>query len=209
MRVVVISDTHGQHNKLVLPKCDCIIHCGDVTSRGYKQEVYEFLNWFEQLPFLYKIFIAGNHDWYFQETDQEEIDSALMNRGIIYLKDEGVEVNGIKIYGSPVTPWFFDWAFNVHRGAEIKKYWDDIPENLDILITHGPPKSILDKNDNSQECGCEDLLRSVLDKKPRFHLFGHIHEAYGKLLSPNTHFVNASVLNENYRLVNEPIVFDI
>ncbi|HEX8516878.1 MAG TPA: metallophosphoesterase [Bacteroidia bacterium] len=138
MKFVAISDTHGQHNNLRLPQADVIIHAGDITKRGNKEEVVEFLTWFAELPFTYKIFIAGNHDFFFEESSEAEIEN-LIPSNVIYLCNNSVLINGIKIWGSPITPYFFNWAFNRHRGDDISKYWDLIPMDTDILITHGPP----------------------------------------------------------------------
>jgi Icc-related predicted phosphoesterase len=118
-------------------------------------------------------------------------------------------LNGIKIWGSPVTPWFFNWAFNRHRGDPIKKHWDLIPGDTDVLITHGPVFSVLDKTSNGQHVGCEDLLKKVQEIKPKVHVCGHIHEAYGKVEETGTKFFNASILNERYLMVNSPIAFEL
>lgn len=209
MRVVAISDTHNKHNKLSLPDGEMIIHCGDVSGQGRTDEVFSFLNWFEKLDYQYKLFIAGNHDFFFEKKLKEEKQAVLKDRGIIYLENEAIEIGGLKFYGSPVSPWFFNWAFNVHRGDAIKEYWDKIPNDTDVLITHGPPMGILDANEYGEKCGCFDLLQAVTEIKPFFHIFGHIHEGYGRKVINGTEFINASVLDEQYRLKNEPMVFDI
>lgn len=204
MKFVIISDTHGRHHQLSLPEGDVVIHAGDVSGRGLLPEIRDFLNWFEKLNFKYKIFIAGNHDFYFESIDD------FQREGIIYLNDSRMEINGIKIWGSPIQPEFHNWAFNRKRGEEIKEHWDLIPSDTDILITHGPPYSILDKTINLENVGCEELLTKVQSIKPKFHLFGHVHEGYG--IDKNdlgTIFINASVLDERYRLKNDPITFEL
>ncbi len=206
MKIVFISDTHGQHGQLNLPAGDIIIHCGDVSKRGGKTEIQTFLNWFAGLDFQYKIFIAGNHDFFFEDAQKDEIEN-LIPENIIYLNDSGITVEGIKIWGSPVQPWFYDWAFNRKRGKEIKKHWDLIPADTDILITHGPPFQILDKTKSGEYVGCEDLLYRVTETSIRVHAFGHIHEAYGEIKKEETTFINASVLDERYNLCHEPIVY--
>lgn len=208
MKFVCIADTHGQHHSLKLPKADVIIHAGDISRRGEISEVRDFLNWFTELDFKYKLFIAGNHDFYFERTTQEEINK-IIPENIIYLNDSGTSINNINIWGSPISPWFFNWAFNRHRGEPIAKHWDLIPPNTDILITHGPAYNKLDKTISSQAVGCKDLLEKIQALKPKFHVCGHIHEAYGQDSHSETTFINASVLNENYTLVNEAIVFSI
>jgi len=204
MKIIAISDTHGQHRKLQLPKGDILIHAGDLSKRGGKLEIMDFLDWYSKLDFQYKIFIAGNHDFYFQDADPKEI-KELIPSNLIYLNDTGIEIEGIKIWGSPIQPWFYDWAFNRQRGADIKKHWDLIPEETDILITHGPALRILDMTAKQEAVGCEDLFNRIMEIKPKIHIFGHIHEAQGELKFMGTHFINASVVNLNYHLVNDAI----
>lgn len=210
MKVIFISDTHEQHDKLInLPEADMIIHGGDITKRGKEQEVKEFIEWFANLNYKYKVFIAGNHDFYFEDYKWHEIQRTLPE-GMFYLCNSGVEIEGIKIWGSPMTPWFYNWAFNRERGFDIMRYWQQMPsENLDILVTHGPPARILDKCKDGRIVGCEDLLSVVEEFKPKFHLFGHIHEGYGIVETEDTTFINGSVLDERYELVNEAVVFEI
>ena len=208
MKFVTISDSHGQHGKLQLPKGDVIIHAGDISPRGEENEIHDFLNWFTNLDFKHKIFIAGNHDFYFERTSEEEIKKIIPDN-IVYLCDSGTTIDNIKIWGSPITPWFFDWAFNRHRGDQITRHWDLIPADIDILITHGPVFCQLDKTKDGQNTGCKDLLDKVRELKPKFHVCGHIHEAYGQTIASMTNFINASVLDENYILKNLPITFDL
>ncbi|HFA51599.1 MAG TPA: metallophosphoesterase [Bacteroidetes bacterium] len=208
MKIVAISDTHSKHLQLHLPIGDLLIHAGDVSGRGTEAEVLSFLDWFASLDFKYKIFIAGNHDYFFERMTDAYVRN-LIPDNIIYLNDEGTEIEGIKIWGSPVQPWFYDWAFNRRRGREIDKHWKLIPDDTDILITHGPAHGILDRTRNGSLAGCEDLLRRIKKVKPKYHIAGHIHEAYGMVEKDGTTFINASVLNLRYELVNEPIVFEI
>lgn len=208
MKFVIISDTHGQHKNLTLPKGDVIIHAGDISQRGKESEIIDFLNWFKDLDFKYKIFIAGNHDFFFEETPKNILDK-LMPKNVIYLCDSGVEVEKIKIWGSPITPWFYDWAFNRPRGAQIAHHWQLIPIDTDILITHGPAFGQLDKTTRGENVGCEDLLHTIDKIKPKVHICGHIHEGYGQTISSKTKFINASVLDEKYGLTNPPITFEL
>ena len=208
MKFIIISDTHGQHKKLTLPKGDVIIHAGDISHRGKESEIIDFLNWFKDLDFKYKIFIAGNHDFFFEKTSENDIQK-IIPENIIYLCDSGVEVEHIKIWGSPITPWFYDWAFNRPRGAQIAHHWQLIPLDTDILITHGPAFGKLDKTTRGENVGCEDLLKSIKEIKPKIHICGHIHEGYGQTTSSKTKFINASVLDEKYGLTNPPITFEL
>lgn len=206
MKLVLLSDSHGQHRSIVMPPGDIVLHAGDLTGRGRKEEVLDFLQWYSSLSYTYKVFIAGNHDFYFEERSTREI-ADVIPPNIIYLNDSGVTIEGLNIWGSPIQPWFFDWAFNRQRGADIRKHWDLIPGDTDVLITHGPPMGILDRNVQGEPCGCEDLLLKVKEVKPKLHLFGHIHEAAGKQTHHGTTFVNGSVLDARYEMKNEPVVW--
>jgi Icc-related predicted phosphoesterase len=193
-----------------MPEGDMVIHAGDISGVGKEMEVIEFLEWFSNLPYKYKIFIAGNHDWLFEKERLFAKQLLESYPGVIYLENSGMNIEGISIYGVPVTPTFFDWAFNRDRGDNIKVYWLAIPENTDILITHGPPHGILDRTPMTKEhTGCEDLLKSVSEIRPKFHIFGHIHSAAGIYKTEHTTFINASVLDDNYKLKYKPQIITI
>ncbi|MCE3227540.1 MAG: metallophosphoesterase [Bacteroidetes bacterium] len=205
MKFIAISDTHKQHKSLPLPKGDVIIHAGDISSRGSAEEISEFLEWFRKLDYKYKLLIAGNHDFLFEREPEKA--KELIPPEVIYLENNDVVIEGIKIWGSPITPWFYDWAFNRHRGEDIIRYWQKIPSDTDIVITHGPAYGILDKTVHGQHVGCEDLLKRVKDIKPKFHVCGHIHEGYGQEMHDGTTFINASVLDHRYKRKNSAIEF--
>lgn len=192
MKVICISDTHTKHEKIALMEGDVIIHAGDISYQGLEQEVYPFLDWYASLNYKYKILIAGNHDFGFENSDRLEYEQYCKDKGIIYLNDSGVEIEGYKIWGSPVTPEFCDWAFNRKREETdtsfytyIKPHWDMIPDDTDILVTHGPPFSVLDQvqlrgsSNIGQNVGCKHLLNRIMEIKPMLHVFGHIHEGRG------------------------------
>lgn len=203
-----ISDTHESHEKLIIPPSDLLIHSGDLTFRGELDKIRCFLDWFEKQPAKYKVFIAGNHDWAF-EKDPGVMKAILSMYNVIYLENDRIELEGLKLWGSPVTPWFCDWAFNKARGGEINRYWDMIPEDTDLLITHGPPYGILDNVLGSGSVGCEDLMNRVLHIKPQVHLFGHIHGNYGLAVKNGTLFSNGSSLNEKYQVTNAPRIINL
>ena len=206
MRFTCISDTHGRHKLLKIPDADVIFHSGDCTGRGRESEIVEFLEWYGKLPHKYKVLIAGNHDFGF-ETDKEKYKKIAEDNGIIYLQDSGCEIEGIKIWGSPQTPEFCNWAFNCWRTKEeyldnmtydyIGKYWAMIPEDTDILMTHGPPFGILD-HCHGGHVGCEKLRDKILEIKPKYHIFGHIHEGRGVEDYGDTKYINASSLDGSY-----------
>lgn len=208
MKITFISDTHGQHQSLTTLTGDTIIHAGDVSSKGTLYEIKAFLNWFKDLDFKYKIFIAGNHDFFFEQASEYELEK-LMPKNIIYLNDSGVTIDNMRIWGSPIQPLFHDWAFNRNRGKEIRKHWDLIPDKTDILVTHGPPMNILDQTITNENVGCADLLDTILRVKPKIHAFGHIHESYGIKNYMGTKFINASVLDVKYQIVNAPVKIEI
>jgi Icc-related predicted phosphoesterase len=206
--ICIISDTHGKHRDLVLPKADWIIHAGDVSSLGTIPQISDFLEWYANTDYEKRFLISGNHDFLYER--QPELAKGMIPENVTYLESSSVEVDGIKIYGEPRTPWFHNWAFNVHRGDSIKKYWDAIPDDTNILITHGPPKGILDMTIEGEFVGCQDLtirLQSLKDIK--LVCCGHIHEGRGYYeYADGQLIINASVLNRSYKLVNKPYVVD-
>lgn len=207
MRLVFISDTHNRLNDVTVPDGDVLIHSGDFCMRGNLAEVQKFSAQLEKLPHPHKIVVAGNHDWSFV-TDNAAARAALAHA--IYLQDELIEIGGLKFYGSPWQPQFHNWAFNLPRGSEqLRAKWAMIPENIDILVTHGPPKGILDKILTKVHVGDELLLKRVLDIRPKIHCFGHIHESYGQHIQDGITFINASSLNMFYQPANCPIVLDL
>jgi Icc-related predicted phosphoesterase len=213
MRITFISDTHTKERNLRLPGGDVLIHGGDIMNSGWNYaDVMNFLKWFASQDYNELIFIAGNHDHRF-ETDLLDIKTMLESfPTITYLQDDWVEVNGVKIYGSPWQPEFYNWAFNLPRnGWELEQKWKDIPEDTDILITHGPPQGHLDASGppwNQPNLGCELLRVRVDELKPKIHVFGHIHGSAGHKEYGGTHFINASILNEDYVQVNDGVTID-
>lgn len=213
MKIVCISDTHNCNGQIAVPDGDLLVHSGDATVQGTVGEVQAFMDWFGSLPHKRKIFVAGNHDWLY-ETQPGLAERMTADRGIDYLRDSATEIDGIKIYGSPWQPRFFDWAFNLNRGPEMAEKWAGIPDETEILITHGPPFGILDfvKHPQPHSAGCEDLLRRVgeLAKggRLRCHIFGHIHSGYGTHRQDGVTFVNASSCDEDYVPTQAPIVVD-
>lgn len=206
IRIVAISDTHNRHRELAIPDGDILIHAGDFSRKGQIEDLIEFNNWLSELPHKYKILVAGNHDFCFQ-VNPEESYKILTNA--IYLQDEFIILEGLKIYGSPWQPWFFDWAFNLKRGHELAAKWAMIPEDTHVVVTHGPPHGILDLTNTGKKVGCEELIKKIKIVQPQLHIFGHIHESYGMLEQDGVQFVNASSCDVSYRAVNKPIMIEI
>jgi predicted phosphodiesterase len=225
LKVSLISDTHTKHHLCEndLPGGDILIHAGDFMNTGYhKAEAEEFFQWFDSINnYDTKIFIAGNHDRLMENDPTKMLGILTGYKTIEYLQDEDLVLyfdgpNGdcpednIRIYGSPWQPEFYNWAFNLPRnGEELKAKWNAIPDNTDILITHGPPFGYQDiPGGQSIRVGC-DLLRYRVDEiRPKIHVFGHIHGGWGHYYNGHTHFFNASVLDERYLYTHSPFNFE-
>lgn len=210
LTVVAISDTHCHHEEIQVPDGDVLVHTGDFSRSGTVEEMRRFAEWFEKQPHQHKICIAGNHDW----ACQKKVTSALKAfANVNYLFESEVEIDGIRFWGAPWQPEFYDWAFNVPRGEEIAKKWAKIPSGIDVLLTHGPPYGHGDFVPHDRRVvGCFELLKRIKQVQPRVHIFGHIHEGYGVSVSaeiPSTTFINASTCNGAYEPVNKPISFKI
>ena len=217
-RITFISDTHTKQRYLNLPGGDLLIHAGDIMNSGYsKLDIHDFCEWFESQDYAQKIFIAGNHDRMFENLPEQAMEIVNSYKNIDYLQDARLDLwddedQQLVIYGTPWQPEFCNWAFNLPRnGKELEEKWNVIPKDTDILITHGPPQGHLDISGpphNEGNLGCE-LLRVNVDKQPpKIHVFGHIHGSYGYKFHNGTHFINASVLNEQYSQVNQPMTID-
>lgn len=210
MKILHISDTHTYHDQLTIPEgIDMVIHSGDCSNPrdpyNNEPEVRAFIDWYKQLPIKNKIYVPGNHDTSIEK--KLVIKKDFTDAGIIYLEDDLVEIQGLLIYGNPYTPNFGYWAFMKDR-VKLDRYWPQaIPSYVDILVTHGPPKGILDKsydrNNYLECCGDKSLLNKVLQVKPKYHLFGHIHNCKDivnagmqKLSTCDTWFSNGSVVTD-------------
>lgn len=223
MNIIVISDTHGCHEKLeqylydpnFTKDVDMIIHAGDASNTKNaainNNELRDFLEWFQDLPFRYKIFVPGNHDTSVEQgliKWQDFLD-------VYFLINRDVVINNLKIWGSPYTPSFGQgWAYNKARN-KLDAIWQTIPEDVDILITHGPPKGILDlthQNGSMYEAtGCKALANRAMNLPDlKYHIFGHIHDETnitnsGYRIINNKVFVNASICDLSLNPINEPI----
>lgn len=209
IKIVAISDTHNKHNQIKIPNCDLLICAGDATGRGRESEVRNFAKWFEKQPAKFKIFVPGNHEVelennlpYSREWFEEECPSGIM------LINQTVNILGIRIFGSPVTPWFHSWAWNKYP-SELETFWKEtIPEGINILITHGPAATILDQvlyvdgTPKTEFLGCYHLLKRIREVKPDLHFCGHIHSGHGEKHINGTSFYNASICDEQYQATN-------
>jgi Icc-related predicted phosphoesterase len=228
IRCVCISDTHTQTDNLKqnIPDGDIFMHCGDFSYSGQPREIEKFKNFLNSLPHTKKVIIAGNHDITFDKERYEtlkmkfklklpldELDKIKkFEEDIVYLENSCVELYGYNIYGSPYCNKYFTWAF-MKSDENLNEIWSQIPDNTDILLTHGPPMYIGDLTDENNNVGSLTLYKQIRDRiKPKFHIYGHIHEGFGCYIDEKilgTIFVNCSLLDSEYNLVNCPIVFDL
>lgn len=217
--VCAISDTHLNHSQLVIPECDLLIHAGDFSYVGKMIDILDMNQWFGKLKAqgLCKeiVAISGNHDWICQRNPSW-VKETFTN--CIYLDEEPAEVFGFKVFGSAWSPEFNNWAFNAKRGKVIARHWAKIPDDTEILVTHGPSMGILDVNTEEpyslplgpEHLGCEELRKRVDELKSlRLSVFGHIHSSSGIEEHNGVKFVNASVLNESYEVVYPPRVITL
>jgi Icc-related predicted phosphoesterase len=213
LSIVAISDTHGMHAAMeqAVPDGDVLIHAGDFCGRGRAGEVRDFAAWIGALPHRHKIVTPGNHDSPV-ENDAATFREVFAAQGIRLLINETVEIEGFRFFGSPYTPTFLNWHFMRDRGPAIRAEWETIPDDADVVVTHGPAYGHGDlappwRGEPPRHVGCLELLNRLRSVRPRLHVFGHIHDGYGVTISdeiPGTTFVNASVCTEAYRPSNRP-----
>lgn len=229
--IACASDLHGKLSRVKWPKADILVLAGDILpnfSHSKDRDAFMQRQWLYEsfAPIIHGllrtydsvIMTPGNHDRIFQ-MDQPAAREAIGSiKNFHLLIDESVEIDGIKFYGSPWTPWFGGnhWAFNLpdrrenlaRARAHARNCWHQIPLDTDVLITHGPPYEILDNC--GPNVGCK-WLRKRLDKldKLKVHIFGHIHEGYGQIKESDRLFVNAATCNHEYKPVNSIQVVEI
>jgi Icc-related predicted phosphoesterase len=236
MKITSIADPHSKQRYINWRhpedrKTNLLMIAGDISMLGNRNEVQDFFSWLYRFPADFIVLVAGNHDLSFDphrggnDGDKplwllEELATFRSKETNFYLENSGCEIEGIKIWGSPITPWFFGetWAFNEHRGSDkIGKIWEQIPEGTDIIITHGPPFDYGDfippngngnKNPHGMKVGCLELANKIKEIKPALSLFGHIHEGYGFYSDEHTIYLNSSVVDARYQPVNHPWVFN-
>lgn len=204
LKLVLLSDTHELHREVDVPAGDILIHAGDFTMFSKSMKAIEdFNDWLGELPHRHKIIVPGNHE-FFLEADASR--RSLLSNATILI-NEGIDVHGLRLWGTPVTP-LYGSAFGLSSPEDRKRLCGQIPEDTDILISHGPPFGILDSApDSGLHAGCRELADAVTRLRPKLHVFGHVHGAYGMFQTEHTTFVNASLLGFHGGLDNSPLVF--
>ena len=228
MRIVAISDTHTKHKKVTIPECDVLVHAGDFSWKGTYWEIFRFMKWFSEQPAKHKIVIAGNHELTLDQTNRARFNSgawAAIRSGrehnIYYLDNSEVVIDGIKFYGTPWTPFFYDWAFNGSDGLtqldgnrKLVDVYGEIPEDVNVLVCHGPPYGLVDKSENGDtRCGSVEMRKLLEDPNRvdlKLFLCGHIHEARGhEIACGGVNICNVSSLGRDYSTASPPVIIDL
>ena len=218
MDIACVSDCHGNLN-FEVPKSDLLLIAGDICPARHNKFLsidmqYEwlevkFIPWLNNQPVKEIVFVFGNHDWI---GDYKPLKLPEMPNNCHYLEDVFIEIMSKKIYGTPVQPPFYDWAFNRREGV-IQLHWDKIPEGLDMLLLHCPPYGILDQTNHpeypSRRIGSKSLLERIKKVKPKYVIFGHNHGENGIVEQDGITYVNCSIVNERYKLTRKPIILEI
>jgi Icc-related predicted phosphoesterase len=218
MLISCTSDCHGNLNFKV-PESDLLLIAGDLCPASHNSHLsidlqanwlnYNFREWLLNQPIKECVCVSGNHDWIW-EVAPDRVPK--MNKKFHYIEDEIIEIIGLKIYGTPVQPSFNNWAFN-REEKSLQKYWNNIPKGLDILLLHCPPYGVLDKtkhpNYESKRIGSKSLLKKIEEVKPKLVVFGHNHADHGIVEKNDVKYINASLVNEQYEMIREPITIEI
>lgn len=201
-------------DSLNIAECDVLVVAGDICPISNHSPDYQinwlmdtFCGWLEEQPAREKILVAGNHDIAFEEYPNL-IKPAIRDRAI-YLRDSEHVFEGVKFYGSPWQPPFYDWAFNAPE-EQLALAWQMVPDDVDVLITHGPAYGLRDMTTAPEHAG-SSTLRYELDERlrPELHVFGHIHEAHGYVQRQYTLHANVSICNGQYKPINQPLYYDV
>lgn len=214
VRVAALSDPHGHLPRT--PECDVLVIAGDVTPTDDHDPAFQarwlaesFAPWLAEQPATEIVGVAGNHDFVFEQRPD-----LVPELPWTYLQDAGAEVGGRMFWGSPWTPWFFDWAFNAPRGdtAEVflRERYAPVPDGADVLVLHGPPAGLGDRTSRGEAAGSNAALELIDRVRPKLVVYGHIHEARGRFARGDAMLVNASHVDLGYEPYDEPIgVFEV
>jgi Icc-related predicted phosphoesterase len=205
--IACVADLH--EHLLDIPACDLLLIAGDVSFafKGELREKHAFLagpfrEWLERVPAKEIVLVAGNHD---QSIEAWGVPDGLRCH---YLQDEGIELFGLSVWGTPWQPWFGDWAFNAPRRdgeAFLASKFDRIPAHTDIVVAHGPPRGYGDRTRRGLHVGSTALTETLERVQPRLVVCGHIHEAYGSYRLGDTEILNVSLVDDHYRRANSAV----
>lgn len=210
IKIVAISDTHSMHRQVSVPDGDILVHAGDMSGHGSWPEFIDFAEWLDNQPHTHKVFVFGNHDGYDVKKCKNYLSANHPSLKLLY--NEPADIAGLKFWGSPFTPEFCDWYFMKDRGNDLAQIWNMMPPGTDVLVTHGPAYGHGDQAPPYRRfpraVGCLELLKKIVEIKPKLHIFGHIHCGYGVTESDevDTIFVNAATCNEAYQPIQPPQV---
>lgn len=198
MKIVALSDTHTKHAQLKIPDTgEILVHAGDYSYQGTVPETASFLDWFAAQPQKYKVLVPGNHDRLFEEKPTLASEMCV-ERNIILLDNGYADIDGLVLYGCPMTPMYGDWAFMLTHW-ESKDYWERVTKRMDVLISHGPPHKILDRVPGGRFVGCPYHGEAIERLKPDVAIFGHIHLCGGQEFHKDgTSYYNVAVCDERY-----------
>jgi len=214
MKIAIISDVHCKWDKLVIPECDILISCGDYSFYGEQHIVREFHSWLDVQPAKHIISVQGNHEvWVEKNFNDAKLEAKAVCPRVHFVDEGMIKIGELKIWCSSWTPFFRNWAYNALRGDEIKRHWDVIPDDVNILVTHGPPSGILDitywMGVPKERVGCVDLLNKILTlKQLKLHCFGHIHNESGETEINGVKFINAAICDKMYTPINPVRIFE-
>ena len=231
LRVACFSDTHGLHSKVdtsSFESCDLIIFAGDLTLFGSPEHAYSFKEWFGKIECPNKLLIPGNLDLAFDTNNLEKFKERLQkfnvpmnlplddvkskfleDKDFVYAEHELVEICGLKIFASAYTPEFMDFAFQFKTKEESEQLWSQVPEGIDLLVTHGPPSQICDQAASGDHCGCPEINQAIERTQPAACIFGHIHEAHGHAMLNDTLCCNVSSVNAQRQIEHKPTIIDL
>ncbi len=219
MKIWFISDTHNEHLGLQVPQADMDIHCGDESTQK-KTELNEpesrrFFDWYANLDIATKVFVPGNHSTAIAQGKVTPVDYP----DVHFLLHESITLSGLRLFGSPYTPVFHDWAY-MQKRSRMDQAWQKVPADTDILITHGPPKGVLDLTHDMNstglaQVGCAALRRHVENRiTPAIHAFGHLHDEkginnYGMYSRGATQYINCACCDLTGKLMHNGFVIDL
>jgi Icc-related predicted phosphoesterase len=199
VRIVAVADTHlfpRLARAFDVPEGDILVHAGDLLAHGTLDELARAMEWMRKMPHRTKVVVAGNHEMCIERARDRDAALAMLEAaGVVYLEDASRTIDGLVFYGSPWQPRFAFWAFGAARGAELAAKWAKMPDRVDVLVTHGPPRGFGDRVKFfgwERHVGDDDLLQRVREVQPRLHLFGHIHQDPGFWIQGSTKFANVT-----------------